>query len=80
MRESGSSTDNGAASTVNYGSNVWASNAAMVTNAQAQLAVFICPAADAYRAITIGEFISYDTVLTSGGPRWRLFLITTREG
>ena len=69
----GQSTNYGSPSTANWALkngevNLWTNNATCLnTVSPANLAVFVCPAADAYRPVTSGEFICYDTVLTTEG-------------
>jgi prepilin-type N-terminal cleavage/methylation domain-containing protein len=64
----GASTNYGSAGSANWESNVWVNNTTMLnTVATHNIAVFICPAADAYRKVTGGEFIVYDSVFTTQG-------------
>jgi prepilin-type N-terminal cleavage/methylation domain-containing protein len=47
--------------------NLWVNNANVSTLAQINLAVFICPSANAYQPVSVGEFLVYDTVATTEG-------------
>jgi prepilin-type N-terminal cleavage/methylation domain-containing protein len=69
----GASTNYGKPSTNNWALNnnevnLWVNNnVCLNTVSPSALNVFICPAADAYRPVTSGEFICYDTVYTTKG-------------